>query len=677
VSSPSLRRSVVLVVSALLALAACTGDGGAEDASVTASPGNTGNTGVRFATTGGDVFAWDQHLTGTGECASVDILVDGEPVDAGATVTTDGFEATVPVAEGDQSVVARCTGDDGQTSDSEPITLTGRLTARPTARIEVSVKGDAVTLDGRSSEATEPDGAEVKSYAWSEGDDVQGNPEPIELHDGKPLDGASDPVVELRTPSKDGEYYVWLTVTDAQGREDRAGSYFVVEDGRPREVDLMTEHPAWIDAATVYAPIPQLWGNRGFKEVTDHLEYLKDLGVDALWLWPPVTQRALGEQYAITDYFSIDPEWGPGKDLKELVDKAHELGLRVLFDFVPNHSAIQHPYAREVDKLGTASHYYDFYDHDEQGNFTHYFDWDNLPNLNYDNPEVRRMMTEAMTYWIREYDIDGFRVDASWAIKKRDPDYWPEWRTELKRVKPDLLLLSESPAADPYYFSNGFDVAFDWWQRDLGQWAWKNAFEFPEAVSDFIVPALTNSGKGWSKDTLILRFLNNNDTDVRFVDQFGPGTTKVASAMEFTVPGVPLMFAGDEIGASYLPYSNLTPIKWKDEYGLDPWYRDLIRTRDELPSLRSREMTVLETDNGAVVAYVRPASDGGDPVLVLLNYGGKTNVRLTDVPELAPFTGTLKDALTGDLVRLDGTAGSFGVSLDKEQVRILTPEAGA
>jgi hypothetical protein len=88
-------------------------------------------------------------------------------------------------------------------------------------------------------------------------------------------------------------------------------------------------------------------------------------------------------------------------------------------------------------------------------------------------------------------------------------------------------------------------------------------------------------------------------------------------------------------------------------------------------------MTVLETDTGAVIAYVRPASGGGDPVLVLLNYGGKTNVGLTDVPELAPFTGTLKDALTGDLVRLDGTAGSFEVALDKEQVRILTPEAGA
>ena len=643
---------------------------------MSASPSSPAS-GVAFSTTGGDVFAWEQHLTGTGECSSVEILVDGEAVEAGATTTADGFEATVPVAEGEQQVVARCTGADGETHETEPIVLTGRLTPRPTARIEVSVRGDAITLDGGSSAAAEPDGAAVETYAWSEGNPVQGNPEPLELRDGEPLDGADDAVVELRTPSKDGEYYVWLTVTDAEGREDRAGSYFVVEGGTAREVDLMTEHPDWIDRATVYAPIQQLWGDRGFEEVTDRLGYLKDLGVDALWLWPPVTQRALGEQYAITDYFSIDPEWGPPEDLMELVEKAHDLGLRVLFDFVPNHSSIEHPYAKEAQELGTASHYYDFYDHDEQGRFTHYFDWDHLPNLNFSDPQVRRMMTEAMSYWIREFDIDGFRVDASWAIKKRTPDYWPEWRTEMKRVKPDLLLLSESPAADPYYFDNGFDVAFDWWQRDLGQWAWKNAFDFPEAVSDFIVPALTNGGKGWAKDTIVLHFLNNNDTDVRFVDRYGPGTTKVASAMEFTIPGMPLMFGGDEIGASYLPYSNLTPIRWKDEYGLDPWYRDLIRIREELPALRSPDMTILESDTPSVIAYVRPATDGGDPVLVLLNYGGKADVRLPDVPELSPFGGTLTDALTGDAVRLDGAAGSLGITLEKEQVRILTPGGGA
>ena len=149
---------------------------------------------------------------------------------------------------------------------------------------------------------------------------------------------------------------------------------------------------------------------------------------------------------------------------------------------------------------------------------------------------------------------------------------------------------------------------------------------------------------------------------MRFVDRYGPGTTKVASAMQFTIPGMPLMFGGDEIGANYLPYSNLTPIRWKDEYGLDPWYRDLIRIREELPALRSPDMTILESDTPSVIAYVRPASGGGDPVLVVLNYGGKTDVRFTDVPELSPFGGTLTDVLTGDAVRLDGGAGSLGLT---------------
>jgi glycosidase len=683
-SLPGRLAAVVAVAS--LAAAACTGGssppGGSPSVSASAS-GSTGDanspatTGVRFSTDGGDVWAWSQDLTGTGDCAQVQIVVDGTAVDADVSMTGGGFEATVPVAPGDQQVVARCTDAGGATTDSEPITLTGRLTPGPTARIDVSVRGDSIVLDGGHSDAAQPDGAAVRAYAWSAGSGLDADPEPLRLTDGKPLDGASDARVKVRAPSADGEYYVWLTVTDAQGREDRAGSYFVVQDGKARTVDLMTEHPSWIDSSVVYAPIAQLWGNNGFATIDAHLKYLADLGVDALWLWPPVTERAPGEEYAITDYFSTDPSWGDPKDLKSLVQDAHRLGMRVLLDLVPNHTSDQHPYFLDAQDKGTGSHYYDFYDRDANGKYTHYFDWTNLPNLNYDNPQVRTMITQAFEYWIKTYDVDGFRVDASWGVKKRRPDFWPEWRTELKRIKPDLMLISESPSVDPYYFRNGFDIAYDWWQRQLGQWAWTNAFDSPDAVAGFIDPALTNSGEGYPTDALILRFLNNNDTDIRFVDRYDAATTKVASAMEFTVTGVPLMFAGDEIGARYLPYSNLTKIPWKDRYGLEPWYRQLISLRDEHPALRSRDMIVLEADTDAVVSYVRPAVGDDGPFLVVLNYGGKTNVTLASDPSLAAFGGALTDVMTGTTVQARASKDGVSVAVDKESVLVLTPGSGA
>jgi glycosidase len=356
------------------------------------------------------------------------------------------------------------------------------------------------------------------------------------------------------------------------------------------------------------------------------------------------------------------------------VDRAHELGLRVLLDFVPNHSSIEHRYYAAADREGPGSHYWDFYDRKPNGEFTHYFDWEHLPNLNYDNPQVRRMMTEAFSYWIREFDVDGFRVDAAWGIKRRRPDYWAGWRAELKRIKPDLLLLAEATARDKYYFSNGFDVGYDWTSHP-GQWPWESLWEFPQEIQALGQPALSHR---FPSDALVLRFLNNNDTSVRFAQRYGPRFTRVASALQFTVPGIPLMFAGDEIGARYQPYGNLGRIPWKDRLGLRAWYDELIRLREALPALLSREMKLLTSDWGSVVAYVRPAVPGGAPVLVVLNFSKRADPTIDRHPALDPVlgSGAVRDVLTGE--RLTVTPGrSLRLTMPALSVRILVPAGGS
>ena len=177
-----------------------------------------------------------------------------------------------------------------------------------------------------------------------------------------------------------------------------------------------------------------------------------------------------------------------------------------------------------------------------------------------------------------------------------------------------------------------------------------------------------------------MRFLNNNDTGIRFVDQYGARMQKVAAAMQFTVPGIPALFAGDEIGASYQPYSVLEKLAWKDRYGLLPLYKRLIRLKHNMDALNSNDMEVLSTDLGSGLAYVRPAVGSSGPVLVLLNYGAKGRLNLKLTPPLARAAGAtngkMRDLLTGDGVQLDVNARSVGLDMTKESALVMVPAGG-
>jgi hypothetical protein len=229
------------------------------------------------------------------------------------------------------------------------------------------------------------------------------------------------------------------------------------------------------------------------------------------------------------------------------------------------------------------------------------------------------------------------------------------------------MLIAEAPAVDPYYFKNGFDIGYDW-SIEPGQWAWGSVFDFPQEAAALLHGALTNGGKGYDDDAIVMRFLNNNDTGIRFVDQYGPELTRVAATMQFTVPGIPAMFAGDEIGASYEPYSNLTPLPWRDRFNLRGFYDRLIAMKHELPALsaRSTRMSLLTTNSSSGIAYLRPAGDDPDgALLVILNYGKKGRMKIDMTPELhALLAGPLVDHLTGTPLSLNIDGDSASIPLD-------------
>ena len=122
--------------------------------------------------------------------------------------------------------------------------------------------------------------------------------------------------------------------------------------------------------------------------------------------------------------------------------------------------------------------------------------------------------------------MDGFRIDAAWGPRRRAPAFWPRWRTALKRINPDLLLLlAEASARDPYYGRHGFDAAYDWTDK-LGEWAWREAFEDEAATAQRPRAAI----EGSDSRSLVFRFLDNNNTGPRFLSRYGLGRTRVAAA---------------------------------------------------------------------------------------------------------------------------------------------------
>ena len=598
-------------------------------------PSTTPEPAVKLNLTGGnqDAWTWFKEVrvgVSEGECEGVRVQINGQEFEASQEDGT--FTVEIPLFEGENQVGAVCTLPEGGEVQTSPVIFTGRLRQVPTAMIQIGLDGDRIALNGSQSTPAQ-DGARIVDHVWLA---RTSNPAQLQLDEGNLTGEVNRESISIIPPDVDGEYYVSLQVKDEAGREDTSTSYFVVEDGQARIPDYDHEHSAWIEKAVIYGVIPFLFGSPAFQAIQDRLDELADLGINALWLAPINTHPADDYGYAVEDYFGLDPAYGTKEDFRELVQSAHEHGIRVLMDFVPNHTSDTHPYFLDAQQHGRESAYWDFYDRDAQGNYTHYFEWSHLPNLNYDNPEVRQMMLEAFSYWVREFDVDGFRVDVAWGILERRPNFWPEWRQELKRIKPDLLLLAEASARDPYYFDNGFDAAYDWTYQ-LGGWAWKivwDAYKY-RLLAYNLTDALTNAPDGFHPDARVFRFLNNNDTGERFITRHGEGVTKVATALLLTLPGIPCIYTGDEYGLEFEPYQRLDPLTFTEQHlGLREYHKRLINLRKNLPSLHSQSWSPIKPDGipQTVYSYVRFGEPSDLPVIVLLNFSEEPAEFAFDLP---------------------------------------------
>ena len=586
------------------------------------------------------VWGQEQVVRGTLEGATAGtLLINDEEIPFDAT--GGAFAVPVVLGAGENEVVACAAG-----ACSDPLVLTLGYDLRPEVYLFATVTGREVAFEGHVLD--NPDGGSL-TFEWEED---PGNPQALSLA------VLTDTTAAASVPdgAAPGEYYVNLTATDDDGDTFRARTFVTVSADGVTPFAIGTDHAAWVDRAVLYEITPRFFTNQyngKLEHITQRIPELVELGVNTIWL-QPIYPTANGQQaYDVTDYFAVWDVLGMEEDLDELVEAAHAAGLKVILDFVPNHSSIEHPYAQDAIAHGEASHYYDFYQRElddapysENYNvmqvgemtFVYYF-WDDLVNFDYDNPEVQRFIVEASRYWVENFDVDGYRMDAVWGVVARNPDFVQAWRRALKRVKPELLFLGETKATDPVNFDERFDAAYDW-DADpdyISRWAWQRSSQestlFNTGLDRFrardLRNALTNDGNGYAPNATILRYLENNDTP-RFADNHSVAQTKMAAALLFSLPGIPMLYYGQEVGVTnqFPSFPLSVPIASYDDDGLFPYYQHLIRLRERFPSLTSatyEEVAVApEEVAGSTFAYRRWVEDGeGENTLAVVNMGAE------------------------------------------------------
>lgn len=371
----------------------------------------------------------------------------------------------------------------------------------------------------------------------------------------------------------------------------------------------------------LYGVCVHLLSKDGLRGIEAKLDAIKALGCNAVWMNPTFPTEIGGHGYDVCDYFDVRPDYGTIEDMRSLTRAAHERGMRILLDLVPNHTSYGHPYFKDAVEHGRKSRYIDFYHWMSEGVPRRYFNWEHLPNLNFENPEVRTMIMEVGRFWVENVGVDGFRIDVVWGILERRREFWREWVESLRRMYPHVLLIAEGSVRWSEYFASGMDAAYDWDNGFLP--AWRGLFDDPEEPAVMFHKALTAEGKGFHPDALAVRFIDNNDTGPRFIAKYGREKARLAALLVCTLPGIPLVYLGQENGAVFEPYRSNDVVEPGKDTELEELYRRLLALRRAEPALTSRKWERLDVETGAerLYAYLRWA-DGATPYAVVVNFGG-------------------------------------------------------
>lgn len=407
---------------------------------------------------------------------------------------------------------------------------------------------------------------------------------------------------------------------------------------------VQLKHPEWTRNATIYQINTRQFTAEGTLRAAEaQLPRIKALNVDIVWLMPihPIGEKnrkgGLGSPYAVRDYLAVNPELGTLDDLRHFVATAHALGLHVILDWVANHTAwdnalaLQHP---------------DWYKHDWKGAFrpTLWWDWSDIIDLDYNQPGLRKYMTDALKYWVKVADVDGYRCDVAGFVPV---DFWDNARRELDAIKP-VFLLGEWESRDLH--AHAFDATYAWsWysavhdiaagKADLGAlftyYAWNEGFYPP--------------------DCMRMTFTSNHDKnswDGTGPEQFGPAL-ETAIVLSVVGDGLPLLYNSQEAGETKrLKFFEKDPIEWRESPMAD-LFKKLFALKHANTALwnahwGAKMVPVTNDARNQVLSFVR--QNERDKVFAVMNFSATP--RTVKLEDDGLYTGAYTDFATGEKITL-------------------------
>ena len=367
-----------------------------------------------------------------------------------------------------------------------------------------------------------------------------------------------------------------------------------------------------------------------FEEVTKNISTIKNLGVTMLWLMPlhPIgiknRKGTMGSYYSVKDYRGIDESYGTAMEFRELVTEAHLQGMKVIVDWVANHTAWDHEWVTKHPN---------WYAQDSLVKIITQYDWSDVAKLNYKNKELRKAMIADMKYWVTEYGIDGFRCDVAFLVPQ---DFWEQARKELEAIKPTYMLAEMEWNADitttpNLYFNKAFNTSYGWNFMGVTQ----DMAKGKKTLNDFRKEMNANYAK-FPAHMSKLFFITNHDENTwngTIAEKYDVNWQLYATLC-YTLPqSMPLMYTGEEAGLNrrlaFFEKDPITSKEWSDTSRYE-WYRTLIHLRQSNPALANNGIAQIEEidmSNGDTAimnnlyAFTRKSEQ--NEVIVMTNFSEK------------------------------------------------------
>lgn len=376
--------------------------------------------------------------------------------------------------------------------------------------------------------------------------------------------------------------------------------------------------PDWAKNATLYELNIRQFSEEGtFKEVEKQLPRLKKMGIDIIWLMPihPIGEihrkGTLGSYYSVKDYHQINPEFGTAQDFRDLIQSIHNQGMFVIIDWVANHTSwdndlvVEHP---------------EWYMKSRKNTFqsTRWRDYDDIIELDYRNSDLRKYMTDALKFWVEEFDIDGYRCDIASFVPL---DFWENARAELDEIKPVFML---AEAEDKELHRKSFDATYNW-----NLWNILHTIATTETSVKTLTEAyLAEHVSIFPKDGMRMNFIDNHDKNSWEGNQYSNFGEALKACLVFCVlmDGIPLVYSGQEAGLDKsLEFFEKDPIQWKNHEN-EKIYTHLFNLKHRNQALWNGSyggemIRVMNDKMDQVVSFVREKN--GDKIISITNFSSQ------------------------------------------------------